>query len=537
VGIAVDPATGGYWLVPSDGGVFSFGAPFYGSTGGVRLVRPIVGMAPTPDGHGYYLVASDGGVFTFGDARFAGSTGGIRLVNPIVGVGVRALQCTSAAQVPNDPYSPPCVAFGGANGGPTSKGVTPSTVTISYRLTSDQSFGQTLATLAGAQLRDTNAVSEQTILALAQYFNSHFQFYGRKIVVRFFKGQGNLSNELLGYGAVQANADAVTASRTIGAFGDLSAGSELYAAPLNTQGVMGFGDPWLSQQWHAQHAPYDWSIFGEGITRAADYAAQKLCPAGTPAAYAGGSLKNAPRKFAVVAPANEEYRQSAAAAVSTLTRVGCATKTFYYSLDLNTESQQAKNLVAQLKAGSFTTVICGCDPIFPVFLSGEEFSHSYLPEFVETGTALVDKDYVGQLYAQQAWAHAFGITAGGVASPVSLGYAAYRTVRSDQPAFFVDQIYEQMDMLAIGIQMAGPDLTPMNFERGMFRYPTHDGPYGVWAFGPNQFTAGSDIREVCWSPTAFSPSNGKRGAYIRTSDTSWLPNAIPKGHPGCPIPS
>jgi hypothetical protein len=40
-----DPATDGYWLVASDGGVFSFNAPFRGSTGGVDLNEPIVGMA------------------------------------------------------------------------------------------------------------------------------------------------------------------------------------------------------------------------------------------------------------------------------------------------------------------------------------------------------------------------------------------------------------------------------------------------------------------------------------------------------------
>ena len=69
----------GYRLVASDGGVFSFGAPFYGSTGGLALAAPVVGVAATPDGAGYWLVASDGGVFAFGDARFAGSTGALRL--------------------------------------------------------------------------------------------------------------------------------------------------------------------------------------------------------------------------------------------------------------------------------------------------------------------------------------------------------------------------------------------------------------------------------------------------------------------------
>ena len=56
----------GYWLVASDGGIFSFGdARFYGSTGGIKLNQPIVGMAATPSGRGYWLVASDGGMFAF----------------------------------------------------------------------------------------------------------------------------------------------------------------------------------------------------------------------------------------------------------------------------------------------------------------------------------------------------------------------------------------------------------------------------------------------------------------------------------------
>ncbi|MDA8375355.1 MAG: hypothetical protein M0Z91_14095, partial [Actinomycetota bacterium] len=74
VGIAPTPDGKGYWLVASDGGVFSFGdAGFYGSLGGTTLNKPVVGIAPTPDGKGYWLVASDGGVFSFGDAGYLGS--------------------------------------------------------------------------------------------------------------------------------------------------------------------------------------------------------------------------------------------------------------------------------------------------------------------------------------------------------------------------------------------------------------------------------------------------------------------------------
>jgi Glycosyl hydrolases family 43 len=77
----------GYWQVASDGGVFTFGAAgFYGSTGSMRLNKPVVGMAPTPDHKGYWLVASDGGVFAFGDAGFYGSTGSMVLNKPIIGM-------------------------------------------------------------------------------------------------------------------------------------------------------------------------------------------------------------------------------------------------------------------------------------------------------------------------------------------------------------------------------------------------------------------------------------------------------------------
>lgn len=73
----------GYWLVGSDGGVFSFGDDhFYGSEGGKPLQAGIVGIAPTPDRRGYWLVAGDGGVFSFGDAKFFGSIPGLG-INPV----------------------------------------------------------------------------------------------------------------------------------------------------------------------------------------------------------------------------------------------------------------------------------------------------------------------------------------------------------------------------------------------------------------------------------------------------------------------
>ena len=57
----------------SDGGIFAFGdAPFHGSTGGIVLNQPVVGMAADNSSGGYWLVASDGGIFSF-DAPFFGA--------------------------------------------------------------------------------------------------------------------------------------------------------------------------------------------------------------------------------------------------------------------------------------------------------------------------------------------------------------------------------------------------------------------------------------------------------------------------------
>jgi hypothetical protein len=66
-------AAQGYWLVARDGGIFSYNRSFFGSTGSIKLNKPIVGMATTNDENGYWMVGADGGIFAFGDAPYVGS--------------------------------------------------------------------------------------------------------------------------------------------------------------------------------------------------------------------------------------------------------------------------------------------------------------------------------------------------------------------------------------------------------------------------------------------------------------------------------
>jgi hypothetical protein len=122
VGMAATPDGKGYWLVASDGGIFSYGdAKFYGSAGAIPLKQPVVGMAATPDGTGYWLVASDGGVFTYGDAPYDGSLVGSGDV--VVGVLVNATATAyTEVTVNGAALAPSLTALTPAAGGVTAGG-------------------------------------------------------------------------------------------------------------------------------------------------------------------------------------------------------------------------------------------------------------------------------------------------------------------------------------------------------------------------------------------------------------------------------
>jgi hypothetical protein len=475
-------------------------------------------------------------------AADAGATGG----GPVASGGDTGTVVTTPGcdQIPGDPYSPPCVKFTGKNSGASTQGVTATEITVAYRVLNERGFQQTLADLAGATLVDSPSSITKTVSALADYFNQRFQLYGRKIKMAFYDGQGSNTTELLGGGRDKAEADAIKVAQEIHAFADLSATSEPYAGALAKRKVIGFGTPYLSRAWHEQRAPYAWSLATDGSIVsefAGEYAVKRLYD--KPAVYAGGvggdgrPLKDRPRNIATLAPENSWYQESVQNAQEVIQKGG-KTPGFNrkYVLDLATMSDQATGIIAQMKERNITTILCGCDPIIPVFLSGVAARENYFPEFIITGTALTDADIVAQLWNQQFASHAFGVSSltGFVPPTETIAYAAYKSVRQDEPAFSVDVIYYQMYMLAIGLQGAGPNLTPATFEQGMFAYPPKLGPFGLWKFGPGDFTAANDVREIYWDPNAVSTYNGKPGAYVGTSKERWNFGQVPAGEPGKP---
>ena len=159
-----------------------------------------------------------------------------------------------------------------------------------------------------------------------------------------------------------------------------------------------------------------------------------------------------------------------------------------YSLDPSVFTSQAASIIAKLKDEGITSVACGCDPILPLFLTAKASEQNYEPEWLVLGTALTDTDIIGQFYDQQQWRHAFGISLIGPQQPVraSLGYRAYKSVRSDEPSIAVDLLYYFMYVMAIGIQMAGPRPDAGDVPAGDVQLPPGDRPGRVVGLRPRR---------------------------------------------------
>ena len=113
----------------------------------------------------------------------------------------------------------------------------------------------------------------------------------------------------------------------------------------------------------------------------------------------------------------------------------------------------------------------------------------------------------------------------------SLGYFAAKSVDPGHPpAHLVDLLYADVYILALGIQLAGPDLTPATFERGLASYARRE--RRVRAVGVQR------ERRGVWSPNTSSASSGgtrtpprlstgKKGTWVVGVDVLPRPADVP----------
>jgi hypothetical protein len=114
--------------------------------------------------------------------------------------------------------------------------------------------------------------------------------------------------------------------------------------------------------------------------------------------------------------------------------------------------------------------------------------------------------------------------------------------RSGNPHLATNLMWNYMYLLAMGLQRAGPTLTPLSYEYGVLTMPGYDS----WAqrhdprvlhilFQRGDYTALSDVREVYWDPNRRSPINGAQGGYVALNGGHRLKiGEIPIGPPPLP---
>jgi hypothetical protein len=324
---------------------------------------------------------------------------------------------------------------------------------------------------------------------------------------------------LLGGGQANATSDAITESQQLHAFADVSIDAPTFAQALVGQQVVAINPLYASQQWFAHYAPYAWGAFPSCTTVSAatvDIVKKYLRGRAT---YAGGSLQSKPRRFGLVYPDYPAYATCGTQTKQALKAAGISiADSRTYPLDFSTMQQSAQTVVSAFSAEGITTVIDEADALTTFFMSNYAHQTNWTPEWVESGASYLDTDWAGQLYNQDEWAHAFGPSTLGETKPArsTAAYSAYESVSpSTVPAVSdVELIYEELELVAIGVQEAGPDLTPQTFAAGLRRYQSPGvGDAGRWGFAAGRYTAPEDSRIIWWNPRAVSLYNGGSGAY------------------------
>lgn len=441
------------------------------------------------------------------------------------GLAASGVHCgPGVRQVTWSKYAPYCQPeFHGYNGGATSPGVTSKTITITFRYAATPAEVSALNQVAPG----TAATEQQAIKLMNQYisvFNKNYDLYGRHVVLKVFNGQGDYLQELSGSGQAAAEADAATA-KSLGAFADVSGtvfNTPPYDDALATQHIISVGGLFDSASALRQEAPYEY-FPGPDCEKTAQASAALVgrSMAGLPAIYAGSkTMRHETRTFGLVSPDNPIYKACGQALVNDLKRnYGITLKTWIrYTVDLNAISEAASNalnMVTQLKSAGVTTVLCGCDPITPLFLTQDANDQNYHPEWLSLGL----DDAFSRLPNAAQWDHSLSGGVGSLKASQEEAVAAFHLAdpnpASTPPPSF-QFIYEPLLLLFDALQAAGPDLNATTFEQGLDSLPPSlpNGEFGPWRFGPGTVDPLAGFQVLRWDSQALSPEDGLRGTEL-----------------------
>ena len=432
-------------------------------------------------------------------------------------------------QLPGSAYSPLCIpAWHGINGGSTSIGVTPTTITVTYRQASSTQI-EDLYSLLPKSVVGTNENIIQTLQTYVNEFNKSFDLYGRKVVLKPYQGQGDFISEETGSGQAGAQADAEKARSEYGAFADVSMfdASPPYTQALASQHVISFPINLGAEQTYQQNAPYEYTP-GPDCSKGAAATSAILGQAlnNQPAMYAGSAdLRSKQRVYGIITTANTLFIQCANILDHELIADGARVAvnqsvTFNptdYAGELSTD-------MAKMKQAGVTTVICSsCDPITPGFAMGQATNQGYFPEWFLEPAFAADITLLPPFLRlfpgnQSSSVLTFGITPGPRSEQEAVKvYEAGNNGSTDGLMPTYNFAYSTLMMLFDGLQAAGPDLNPATFAQGLANSSVlpASGPtasFGAWNFGPGTFDPASNFQILQWNNNQTSVFDGKPGS-------------------------
>ena len=409
-------------------------------------------------------------------------------------------------------YSPPCVQpFTGKNGGATAQGITGNEIKVVIWV-GDPSKDPVLAgqiIAAGASL-DTNTI-KATWQGYIDIYNKMLELYGRKISVEFFDGTGSGADTA----AAKSDAIAIAAKKPFAVLGGPAQSTSVFSDELAHRGVVCVGTCALAvpQRITTNNAGF---IFTDGPSpeQAAMITAEFIGKQAGPgkAQYAGDdATKNKNRVYGVVhydTPDGQYHSQfnTLKDGLKKYKITPKADQSFF--LDPAKSQENARTIITKMKSAGVTTVIYTGDPLTPAALTKEATAQDYHPEWIVGPTVLADTTFFGRTFDQEQWAHAFGVAlvAGRVPQSDNPNYTLYTWFHgSPPPNNTYNVIVPTVSVLARGLTMAGPKLTPKTFQDGLFRYPPSGGDpinpkqswgkHGLW---PSVDYWGSDDAGILW---------------------------------------
>lgn len=457
-------------------------------------------------------------------------------------------RCDTTEGVLALPLAPPpeCFApFEGDNGGATETGVTADAVKVVVYLPQEN---DPILSFIYRQIgnNDTPDTVFQTYQGYNELMRTYYETYGRTVELVRYDATGNVGDE------VAATADAETIARDIQPYAVLGGPllTEAFADTLAANEILCIScTPGQPNEWYVERGPYVWDIgknTDQNQQMVSEYVGKRL--GGRPAQYGGDAVKDLERKFGLIyvasSPQSEELKDEFLANLAEYDVTVDEVVSYEDPVGL---AAQARDIMARMKSKGITSILFIGDPLAPQTLTQNATQQDYFPEWVITGSALVDTTIFSRTYDQQQWAHAFG--------PSNLFARISPTVAgsgflwrwfydgTEPPAQQSALVLPNLQLLYGVLQGAGTDLTHDMFRTVIFNAAiipgTVIGPQiswgdrGIW---PDTDYAGLDDQtEVWWNPEATGEDEiGNQGtgmwAYANGGER-YLPGEWPEGEP------